>query len=76
MQPLETAKEVLAAALFIHKDRIGDDDALSEVKPLDSLAFEALVLAIEEKTGKDVDPVDLIGIQTVRDLAGVIQKLT
>jgi len=75
MQSLETAKEILARALFVHKDRIGDDAALSEVKPLDSLAFEALVLELEEKTGKEVDPVDLLGIRTVRDLAGFIDKL-
>jgi acyl carrier protein len=75
MQSLDTAKEVLAEALFIHKDRISDDAALNEVKPLDSLAFEALILALEEKTGKEVDAVNLIGIQTVRDLAGVIEKL-
>lgn len=75
MEPLDIAKEVLAKALFINKDRIGDDAAISEVKPLDSLSFEALILELEERTGKEVDPVDLIGVKTIRDLAGVIEKL-
>jgi acyl carrier protein len=76
MESLETAKDVLAKALFIHKDRIADDAAISDIKPLDSLSFEALILELEERTGKVVDPVDLIGISTIRDLAGVIEKLS
>lgn len=76
MTSLIIAKQILAAAFFVPVERIADDDAISDVKPLDSLAFEALILELEDQTGKEIDPVSLLELKTVRDLARLIDNLT
>ncbi len=53
---------------------IGDDADISAVKPMDSLAFESLVLEIERHLGVEFDVVRLIGVKSVRDLAAVLEK--
>lgn len=75
MDSLKIAKEILARSLFVPEARISDDAAIGDIKVLDSLAFEALVLELEERTGKQVDPVDLIEMKSVRDLAGIVKRL-
>lgn len=72
---LTAAKAILSKALFVPLDRIGDDADLNSIKPLDSLAFEALVLEIERHIGKDLDVVQLIGVKSVGDLATVLDQL-
>jgi acyl carrier protein len=72
MDALGTAKDILANCLFIPADKIGDDAGLYDLKPVDSVTFETLVLEIEERTGKDVDVDALLSMRTVRDLAALI----
>jgi len=75
MEYVQAAKEILSKALFVPAEQIGDDADINTIKAMDSLAFEALVLEIEERTGKDVDLVELMGLKTVSDLAAVLEKL-
>ncbi|WP_448950927.1 acyl carrier protein [Labrys neptuniae] len=72
MDALGTAKDILANCLFIPADKIGDDAGLYDLKPVDSVTFETLVLEIEERTGKEVDVEALLSMRTVRDLAALI----
>ena len=74
MDNMTIAKEILSKALFVPQEQIDDDSDISGVKAMDSLAFEALVLEIEEWAGKDVDLVELMGVKTVRDLAALLEK--
>lgn len=76
MTKLNAAKAILSKSLFVPESMIGDDADIGSIKPLDSLAFEALVLEIEQHTGRDVDIVQLIGVKSVRDLAAVLEKLS
>ena len=74
MDNTKIAKEILSKALFVPREQIDDDSDINSIKAMDSLAFEALVLEIEERTGKDVDLVELMDVKTVRDLAAVLEK--
>ncbi len=72
---LQTAKDMLARVLYVPATSISDDAAIADIKPLDSLAFEALMLELEEHGGGEVDPTALIDIKTVRDLASVLEGM-
>jgi acyl carrier protein len=74
MSELQAAKAILSRALFVPEEMIGDDADIGAVKPLDSLAFESLVLEIERHLGADFDVTRLIGVKSVRDLAAVLEK--
>lgn len=68
------AKEILSGCLFIPIDKIPDDATINDIKPLDSLAFELIVLEIESFLQKEVDPMDLLELSSVKDLAAILEK--
>ncbi|MDQ0395335.1 acyl carrier protein [Labrys monachus] len=72
MDALETAKDILASCLAVPKHEIGDDASIYELKAIDSVTFETLVLEIEERIGREPDVEALLDMRTVRDLAGLI----
>lgn len=74
MSTLQEAKDILSGCLFVPTERIGDDDSLQSIKELDSLSFAAIATELEERLGRPVDPVDLIRLRTVRDLAGLLER--
>ncbi len=69
---IDEAKNILAKCLFVNPDSIEDDDVIAEIKPIDSLAFETIMLEVEESTGQPVNPIDILQLQTVADLAKII----
>ncbi len=73
MEHLDEAKDILSGCLFIPKDKISDDASIHSIKGLDSLSFETIVVEIEQRTGKDVDPMQLLEMVTVRDLANLLK---
>lgn len=74
MSALHEAKEILAGCLFVPIEHIGDDVSMQSIKELDSLSFTAIATELEERMGRPIDPVDLIRLRTVRDLAGLIER--
>lgn len=75
MDSLVIAKKILAESLFVPVEKISDDASINDIKELDSLSFEALLLEIEEITDREIDPVKIMQIKTVRDLADLIETL-
>lgn len=75
MSDIEAVKQILATAFFIPAESIKDDDQISSLKGMDSLSFEALILELERLTGREPDPVKLLGAQTVADLAGIVAEM-
>ncbi|WHT44433.1 acyl carrier protein [Ochrobactrum sp. SSR] len=69
-------KKILAESLFVPVEKISDDASINDVKELDSLSFEALLLEVEEITDREIDPIKIMQIKTVRDLADLIETLT
>lgn len=74
MNALDEAKEVLSGCLFIPKEKIGDDASIQSIKQMDSLSFATVVLEIEGRVGREIDAVDLLGLRTVRDIAGLLER--
>lgn len=72
MPNLDDARTILAKCLFVQPDAIGETDLIMDIKPIDSLTFQTIILEIEEKTGQDVTPEQVLKIETVSDLAALI----
>jgi acyl carrier protein len=73
MDTLQEAKQILSACLFVPVEKIGDDDDINTVQEMDSLSFGMIVTEVEKRTGRDVDPMRLIELRSVRDLAALLQ---
>ncbi len=71
---VDEAKNILAKCLFVNPDQIESDDIIAEIKSIDSLAFETIMLEVEEFTGQSVEPLDILELQTVADLAKILAK--
>ncbi|MGI9399942.1 MAG: acyl carrier protein [Rhizobiaceae bacterium] len=75
MDNLEETIQILARALFIPSESIKAEDKLLELKGMDSLAFETIIVELEDATGRDIDVAQAVGTETVADLAELLQKL-
>jgi acyl carrier protein len=75
MDNLEETIQILARALFIPAVSIKAEDKLLELKGMDSLAFETIIVEMEDATGRDIDAAQAVGAETVSDLAELLQKL-
>jgi len=73
MNALEKAKSILAGALFVPVEKISDDASINSLDELDSLNFELIVVEIEKHLGHDVDPVKLLEMRSVKDLAAILE---
>ncbi|MEN3929909.1 acyl carrier protein [Microvirga sp. W0021] len=71
---IDEAKDILSGCLFIPKEKISDDADIHSVKGLDSLSFETIILEIERRTGREVDPVELLQMNSVKDLARLLER--
>ncbi|WP_250065369.1 acyl carrier protein [Stenotrophomonas mori] len=68
------AKTLLSGCLFVPVEKIGDDDRLQTIKELDSLSFASIVVELESRIGHPVDPVELLELRSVRDVAGLLER--
>ena len=75
MDSIEEMKQILAKALFIPADKISGDDRLLELQGMDSLAFETILVEMEDATGRDLDAAKAVGAETVAHLAQLLDKL-
>lgn len=75
MTAVGEAKEILAKAMFVSLDRFEDDTDFRRMPEMDSLSFEALILEIETRVGRDIDLTKLINVRTVRDLSDLMNEL-
>lgn len=71
---LKVTKELLAGCFFIPAESIADDADISALSDVDSLTFELIVLEAEKYIGHEVDPIALLDMQTVADMAALLQK--
>jgi acyl carrier protein len=74
MTSLDIAKGILADCLFIPRERVTDDMDIKSLAELDSLTFEMIVLEVEKRTGAELDPIVLLNMRTVKDLAKVLDQ--
>lgn len=71
---MQKAKEILSGSLFIPIEKISDDADINDIKEIDSLAFETIVIEIETVLNKEVDAMDLLELRSVKDLARILEK--
>ena len=74
MSSTDDAKQILAKCLFVSPATIGDDDLITDIKPIDSLTFETLVLETEKVIDRDLKTEEMLTLQTVGDLAKLIAE--
>lgn len=72
---LEETRQILSRALFIPAESIKAEDRLLDLNGMDSLAFEAIILELEEATGRDIDVARAVGAETVADMARLLESL-
>ncbi|TDS69617.1 acyl carrier protein [Comamonas sp. JUb58] len=66
------AKTLLSNCLLIPLEHIGDDANVGDLRDVDSLMFEGIVIEIENATGNPLDVMDLLQLRTVRDVAKLL----
>ena len=72
MSDCAQAKQLLAEAANCDSAMIPDDVRIGAFERWDSLAHLRLVLAIEQKIGRQLDPDESIRIESLTDVAALI----
>lgn len=67
-----TASCLLAIALQVEPDQIDLDTAIGHSERWDSLAHMRLVLALEEHMGKPLEPVQMLGIESISNVIEIL----
>ena len=73
MDAMNQAKQILSGCLFIPQEKIDDEASIATLGELDSLGFEMIVLEIEKALGHEVDPMSLLEMRSVKDLARLLE---
>ena len=73
MNAMNQAKQILSGCLFIPQEKIDDEASIATLGELDSLGFEMIVLEIEKTLGHEVDPMSLLEMRSVKDLARLLE---
>lgn len=70
---LSEAKSIVASCLHIPIESIDDHAAISSVAELDSVSFEHIALEVEKRIGHTVDPIKLLAMRSINDLAALLE---
>lgn len=72
----ETVRDIIAKELGLDKDSITSESRLTEDLGADSLDAVEIIMALEEKIGKEIDDGNFQDIKTVGDIVRCIEELT
>jgi acyl carrier protein len=72
MTDMDRAKRLLAEATQSDLAEIPDDARIGQFKPWDSLAHVAVVLALEEEIGRELDSDEIVRIESLKDIASLL----
>jgi acyl carrier protein len=72
MTALGVAKELLAEAIHAGAEAVPDDARIGSLERWDSLAHMHLLLGIEEKLGRKLDPDEAVRIECIADVADLL----
>ena len=73
MTVLEDARQLLACALELTPETVPDSARIGDPEAWDSLAHLRLILAIEAKLDHELDPMQIIEIESLNDVAAALQ---
>lgn len=74
MNYLEEAKKILSDCLFVPIEKFDDDADINSANEIDSLNFAMITMEIENFIQGEVDPMRLLELRTVRDLAKILEQ--
>jgi acyl carrier protein len=72
MTALRLAKELLAEAINAGVEAIPDDARIGSFERWDSLAHMHLLLGLEERLGRRLDPDEAVQIECIADVADML----
>ncbi|WOC14648.1 acyl carrier protein [Pseudochrobactrum sp. MP213Fo] len=72
MNKIADAKKLLSGCLFIPEEHIDENAELSSLAEIDSLTFELIVMELEKRLGHEVDPIALLEMRSVKDIATLL----
>ena len=71
---LSDARKLLAEALDVEVDEVAADASMQTLDAWTSLGHMRLMLALEETVGRELDPVVIVEIVTVTDIAAILEQ--
>jgi acyl carrier protein len=74
MSELSGAKQLLAEAIGADTAAVPDAARLGGFARWDSLAHLRLILALEEKIGRQLDPDEAVRIESLQDVAAFLEQ--
>ncbi len=66
------ARQIIADALEISADEVDGDASIDTLDAWTSLGHMRLILALEEKLGKQLDPAAIVEIANLNDVAAIL----
>jgi len=73
---LDSVIQVIAEALSLSPSEISGTGPFNIYGKLDSLSFEKVILALEERFNYPIPVVDLLKIETIKELADYLEEKT
>ncbi len=73
---LAAIQRIISESLLIPEQSIHLDDPIASLKNIDSLSFEMIIVAMETESGQTIDPLSLMPVKTVGDLADLLGQLS
>jgi acyl carrier protein len=70
----EQARALLAEAVNTDTGAVPDDARIGLLEQWDSLAHLRLILAIETKVGRLLDPDEIMGVESLNDVAALLNR--
>lgn len=74
MNALSQARNILAQALSMHERDLPENPRIGSIEQWDSLAHTRIFLGLEERIGKPLDPQEAVAIESLADIAKVIER--
>jgi len=72
MEHLSEARSILARALNVTADTIGDRATIDELESWDSLGHMRLVLEIEQHLKRELSPMEIVEIASLADVQNLL----
>ena len=74
MSAMSTSRKLLAEALAVSEHDLPANPRIGTIEQWDSLAHTRILLALEERIGKPLDPEVAVAIESLEDIARVIER--
>lgn len=74
MSAKSVARELLSEALALGPDQLPATARIGGIEQWDSLAHMRLLLALEERIGKPLDPEQAVAIESLDDVVALLER--